>query len=53
VEDSDKADKVVPRADAFHAGEEKFEAGDITVDKKGGCLPYPLGVVTRASLRNV
>lgn len=35
VEDSDKADKVVARAEGFHAGEEKFEAGDITVDKKG------------------
>ena len=35
VENSDKEDKSVPRADAFHAGEEKFEAGDITVDKKG------------------
>ena len=32
---TDKEDKSVPRADAFHAGEEKFEAGDITVDKKG------------------
>ncbi len=35
VADSDKEDKSVPRASEFHAGEEKFEAGDITVDKSG------------------